>query len=242
MIMSRTYAIILAGGKGIRLNAPTPKQFLPLGGRPVLLWSLEAFNAVKEIDHILAVIHPDWISLANEILASRHIDKLLKIIPGGSTRQGSAYRALESCDFDDDDILLFHDAARPFIGTEIILKCLAEITRSGAAGVYVPSRDTIAFIDEGMVKSIPSREKTFCAQTPQGFRYSIIKNAHEEALQSGIPATDDIGLAINAGAAVTYIEGDYDNFKITTDLDYKLACFLAENRRQDNQTIEGLNQ
>ena len=230
--MGQNYAIILAGGRGIRLNAAAPKQFLPLGGRPVILWSLETFNAIKEIDHILVVVPADCMSLTEQLLASRSIDKILKIIPGGITRQESSYRALESCDFDEDDILLIHDAARPFISAETIRKCLAETARTGATGVYIPSRDTVALIENGAIGTIPAREKTYCAQTPQGFRYSVIRKAHDLALRGDRPATDDIGMAINAGIRVTFVEGEDANFKITTDLDYTLACHLADDKKQ----------
>ncbi len=228
--MGRNYAIVLAGGRGTRLNSATPKQFLQLGDRPILLWSLETFDTIDEIDHILAIIPADCISTAEQLLEKNRIDKLLKIVPGGVTRQESAYRALESCDFSDDDIVLIHDAARPFVTREIILKCLSETARVGAAGVYIQSRDTIALIDQETVREIPPREKTYCAQTPQGFRYSIIKNAHDRALCNGMPVTDDIGLALNSGATATWVEGDDSNFKITTDLDYRIACFLVGNK------------
>ncbi|MBN2157993.1 MAG: 2-C-methyl-D-erythritol 4-phosphate cytidylyltransferase [Spirochaetes bacterium] len=226
--MNKTYAIILAGGMGLRLNKRTPKQFLLLAGKPVLVWSLQTCNALAEIDHIIAVIPEEFIPQANELVAEYDIRKMLKIIPGGTTRQESAHNAIVSDNFDDNDILVFHDAARPFIRPDLLRSCVSEAGIHGAAAVYVPVQDTVAEIRDDFVVSVPPRDRIYYAQTPQAFRFSVIGSAHESAIAHGGFFTDDVSLAIAAGFRVKMIEGDYSNFKITTDFDYQAACRMAE--------------
>jgi 2-C-methyl-D-erythritol 4-phosphate cytidylyltransferase len=226
--MTRTYAIILAGGRGLRLDPRRPKQFLPLGGKPVIAWSLGLCETIAEIDHILTVIQEEFIPEAEKIAAAQGIHKILKFVPGGSTRQESAYNALTSVPFSSDDILLFHDAARPFISPETVRTCISETALHGAAAIYVPVNDTIAEISDGFVISIPPRERMFYAQTPQCFKYSIISKAHENSRNGAPSATDDVSLVLAAGFSVKMIRGDYSNFKITTDFDYQAACRMAE--------------
>lgn len=226
--MSTTYAIILAGGMGLRLNNRTPKQFLLLAGKPVLAWSLETCDALAEIDHIIAVTPEEFIPRASEIARDCGIRKMLKVIPGGATRQESAHKALTSFDFSDNDILVFHDAARPFVRPDVIRSCVSEAGIHGAAAVYVPVQDTVAEVRDDFVVSVPARDRIYYAQTPQAFRFSVIGRAHESALASGALFTDDVSLALAAGFKVKMIEGDYSNFKITTDFDYQAACRIAE--------------
>lgn len=225
--MSRTYAILLAGGRGLRLNRGTPKQFLPLGGKPVIAWSLDLCESLEEIDRILLVSPEEFMEEARTIAAARGVKKIMKYIPGGATRQESAYNAMTALPFDGEDILLFHDVARPFMRPELVRQCIAETARYGAAAIYVPVTDTIAEIRDGFVVSIPPRDTLFRAQTPQGFRYTIISKAHE-ACRDSATATDDVSLVIAAGFRTRMIEGDDSNFKITTDLDYQTACRMAD--------------
>jgi 2-C-methyl-D-erythritol 4-phosphate cytidylyltransferase len=226
--MAQTYAIILAGGRGLRLGSDVPKQFLPLGERPVIAWSLHSCNALDAVDRILVVIPKEFIPMAEKIAGKYNLHKVQKIIPGGATRQGSAFNALQSVEYHDDDLLLFHDAARPFVKPDIIRNCIAAARKHGAAAVYVPSQDTVAEIKNGFVVAVPPRDRYYSAQTPQAFLYPIISRAHRRAAETGFVATDDVSLALNAGYAVKMVEGDYTNFKITTDFDYRNACALAE--------------
>jgi 2-C-methyl-D-erythritol 4-phosphate cytidylyltransferase len=226
--MQRTYAVVLAGGSGLRLNDKVPKQFLPLGDRPVIAWSLQTFAACKEIDHILVVLPDRYIHQARQLFEKHSISKILNIVPGGDTRQESARNALAARPFDENDIILIHDAARPFIKEETVRACVRETRAHGAAGVYILVQDTIADIRNMFVASVPSRDSLYYAQTPQGFRFSIINAAHQAALRDGISATDDVSLVRSAGFPVKVVEGDYSNFKITTVLDYQAACSYAE--------------
>ncbi len=227
--MPKIYAIILAGGKGLRLEHELPKQFIDLGNGPIITWSLEKFNHLSDVDGIIVAVPLEYKKNIEEIVEKHKISKITKIVPGGSTRQGSSYNALFSMDFKEDDILLFHDAARPFFNEEIIKKCVEEAKIYGASGVYIKAIDTIAEADNGFVNAIPPRDKLYYTQTPQAFKYSIIKEAHDTAISKKITnATDDVQLVIDAGYKVRIVEGDPSNIKITTPSDLELARFIAD--------------
>ncbi len=225
--MNKIYAVILAGGKGIRLGRDIPKQFLPLGDRAVIFRTIDLFNSLDIIDEIIVVLPDDYISRFNEESDMFEYRKLLHIIPGGETRQGSAYNALSSVDYADQDIVIFHDAARPFVTADIVTNIIEAVRETGSAGSYVKVIDTITEIRDNLVESIPERDSLFATQTPQGFRYCIIKQAHDDAREAGITdATDDVSLVLRKGCRVKAVPGDYINFKITTENDYNHALQL----------------
>ncbi|PKL39015.1 MAG: 2-C-methyl-D-erythritol 4-phosphate cytidylyltransferase [Spirochaetae bacterium HGW-Spirochaetae-1] len=227
------HAIILAGGQGTRLGAETPKQFLPLGDKPVIRWSMDAFSAVREIDHIIIVCPRERIPWMKDHVAACPEPKVLKITAGGATRQESAWNALNCHDFHDNDILLFHDAARPFVTVEIIANCIQEARNTGACGVYIPATDTITEIIDTRVRAIPPRQYLYQTQTPQAFRYGVIRHAHDLARSSGSgTATDDVSLVMSSGSAVAAVQGSPENFKITTTFDYELAKWIAEKQKR----------
>jgi 2-C-methyl-D-erythritol 4-phosphate cytidylyltransferase len=229
--MNNTYAIILAGGRGLRFGTDRPKQFLPLKDKPIILWSLDKFSDIPEINGIIVVTPEEYINKTGEIIQDYATKKSIMVIAGGETRQQSSYNAIISMNFNDDDILIFHDAVRPFISKEIILKCIRETEGYGAAGVYVRAIDTVTEIKDTMVQSIPDREDLYYAQTPQSFRYTIIRHAHEMAIAGNVSkASDDVSLVLNAGYDVRAVEGDYRNIKITTPLDYEIAQSIQEER------------
>ncbi len=226
--MSKIYAIILAGGKGTRMGKDIPKQFLPLNGRSVLIRSIEKFHLIDMIDNIIVVLPEEYIKKFNSEIVNSSMDKVFKVVKGGKTRQGSVYNAVTSHNFNDKDILIFHDAARPFVDTHIIIKVIEAVRESGAAGTYIPAIDTISEIESGFVRSIPPREKLFYTQTPQAFLYKIILDAHKRALSMGIDnAADDVSLVIASGYKVKTVEGSPHNIKITTEDNYLYARYLS---------------
>lgn len=224
------YAVILAGGKGLRLGHDIPKQLLPLGGKPVLRWSAEAFHSAEEIDKMIIVAEKSSMDTIREVLPLSDFPKIVKFIEGGRERSDSSYNALLSIKFNPDDIILFHDAARPFITAGIIEDTVAEVKRSGAAGVYIPAVDTVTVAEQGRVSFIPERKDVYYAQTPQGFRYSIIREAHEKYREGllDIKVTDDVSLVMASGHEIKLVSGSASNFKITTDFDYRIAEFIAK--------------
>jgi 2-C-methyl-D-erythritol 4-phosphate cytidylyltransferase len=224
-IMQNIYAIILAGGYGKRLNSELPKQFILLNKKPVIIHTIEKFS-LPRISGIIIVVPEDYISYTEKLLKQYSIKNIIKIIKGGETRQGSSYNAIKCMNFNGSDILLFHDAARPFISKKIISNCIEETESNGSAGVYVRTTDTIAEIENKFVKSIPRRDLLYNTQTPQAFKYNIIKEAHDLGLSSENIPTDDVQLVINAGYKVKICEGDYNNIKITSQSDLDFAEFL----------------
>jgi 2-C-methyl-D-erythritol 4-phosphate cytidylyltransferase len=228
------YAIILAGGTGSRSGLSYPKQFAPIGGKPLIGHTLSAFQKHVQIEAILCVCHADHTDVLRGILESCAISKAAAIIPGGATRQGSVYNALTGFPFDPDDILLIHDAARPFVSAASITGVLEAAAERGSANLCVPATDTIIETDgKGSIVRIPDRSKMMCVQTPQGFRYEILKNAHERALSRGdVSATDDIGLVLENGEHPGIVEGDHANFKVTTARDLIIADALLSRGRE----------
>lgn len=227
--MNKTYTIILAGGKGLRIGGDIPKQFLPLGDRFMILRTIDLFDSLERIDGIIVVLPADCISTFYNELVKSNYRKITKVIEGGKTRQGSAYNALKSNDFDDEDILIFHDAARPFIDKETVISLINAVEETGSAGTYVKVIDTIAEIKDNFVNNIPDRNILYSAQTPQGFRFRVIKKAHDDAREAGIiDATDDVTLVLRTGGRVEAVPGNYDNFKITTESDYRRALRFLE--------------
>ncbi len=226
----KIYAIILAGGKGLRLGEETPKQFLPLGDKSVIMWSIEAFINSNEVTSVIIVTPEMHRERMNQIIDDMEdSSKIFKIVTGGDTRQESVYNALTCNNFNKDDILLFHDAARPFLSNRVIQDSISLTKIFGASGVYVPAIDTITKIEGDDIISIPDRENLFYTQTPQSFKYDIIKNAHDKARKkSTFRATDDVSLVKQAGIPVKKVEGEYENFKITTYSDYEAALIKVK--------------
>ena len=239
----RNIAVILAGGTGSRMGSSVPKQFLELGGRTVIEYSIETFCSHPAIDEVAVVVHPDWRGRMEEIVAcgqwSVASGKLKKIIDGGSERYMSSLNAIMAyIDEPDDTNLLLHDAARPFVSVEIIDRVVASLQCHEAVGVAVPSTDTVWEVHpdmggELMVKSekceiprfvarIPERRLMWRAQTPQAFRLPLIRDAYQRALQDPMfQATDDCGVVRKymPGTKIAVVEGVERNMKVTTPQD-----------------------
>lgn len=220
-------AVILAGGKGLRLGGNIPKQMLLLGDKPVISWSVDTFHKIKQIDKIIIVSEKSLINEMKGLFPETNYPKILSFVEGGEERSDSSYNALISSNFNNEDIFLFHDAARPFISEDIIIELINKVNISGACGTYIQATDTITIVKDSIVKSIPERKTVYSAQTPQGFRYDLIKKAHiYQKDVKNISITDDVSLVVNLGYKVSTINGSKENIKITTDLDLKFAEFI----------------
>ncbi len=227
--MPQTCAIILAGGAGTRMGKGMPKQFLPLGGHAIIEWTVALFEHNENVDTIVMVSPPDYMDKIRALVEMRGPNKVSAIVSGGPTRRDSSWNGLTAADFGDGDIVLIHDAARPFAARATIDGCIETAKQFGAAGAYVKAVDTISEISGDEVVAIPPRDSLYYTQTPQAFRYDVIRLAHEKARTSGIStATDDVSLAIAAGFRVVRVEGSYGNIKITTQSDYDYARYLVE--------------
>ena len=205
-------AIIVAAGRGERLGADVPKQYLPLGGRPVLYHAAAVLNAHPGIGPVRAVIRPE--DRERYEAAVEGLD-LLEPVPGGATRQESVRLGLESLETHAPANVLIHDAARPFLEADLIGRLIGALAASPGALAALPLADTLKRADGGKVLETLDRAGLWRAQTPQGFHFDAILKAHQSVRgRSGF--TDDAAVAEAAGLPVALVTGDEDNFKITT--------------------------
>ena len=226
------YAIILAGGTGTRTGLSFPKQFAPFAGKTVIEITISAFEQIPLIDGIVLICHPDHIPLLKNIINEACFTKIRGVFPGGKTRQESSLNGINALPFHSDDIILIHDAARPFVSPEIISRVIHASIQYGASLPAIPPTDSLFTVSEGFMNGQMDRKSVFCAQTPQGFRHNVILEAHRKAISENWNiATDDAGLAMRAGVKVHVVEGSDRNIKITTANDLILAeAMIKENR------------
>jgi 2-C-methyl-D-erythritol 4-phosphate cytidylyltransferase len=217
-------AVILSAGKGNRMKAKINKQFLMLQNKPVIAYTLAAFEQCSEIDEIIVVVASDELEyFKTNILHKFDFHKVKEVVAGGKERQQSAYIGLKSVS-QDSEIILIHDGARPFVSQQTIINCIDEAKLCGAASAGMPSKDTIKIVDQnGIVTSTPPRDRVWQTQTPQAFKRALIIEAHEIARHKGITATDDAMLIEMLGYSVKMVTGTYENIKITTPDDLSLG-------------------
>lgn len=218
-------AIIVAGGNGSRIGGETPKQFLEVGGKPIIIHCMEAFNQHDEIDSIIAVCQPEHMEFLHRHVKAYGIFKLQKVVEAGATRQESVLNGLRAVN-NKNKIVLIHDAARPLVSGKMISDNIAAVTLYGAAVTAVPAVDTMFISQDGISAGQPlTRNGLYSAQTPQSFRFDIIMAAHLAANDASV--TDDCQLVLAAGHKVAIVQGSELNFKVTTrsDLD-KLRALI----------------
>ncbi|HSL92127.1 MAG TPA: 2-C-methyl-D-erythritol 4-phosphate cytidylyltransferase [Candidatus Limnocylindrales bacterium] len=219
--MAKVVAIVVAGGSGKRMGGDTPKQFLPLGGRPILERTISALAASTQIDGILLALPP---GLPGNVKASyRGLPKVLQAVDGGAERQDSVRNALSAVP-DEAEVILVHDAVRPFVSGDLLARCVVLAREHGAVVPVVPVRETVKAWDrKGKTLSTVDRSLLFRAQTPQAFRAGILRAAYEKAEAGGWRGTDDASLVEGAGYPVTPIPGEEANIKITTPEEFRMA-------------------
>ena len=226
----KVIALIPAAGMGRRMAAGVNKQYLLLGGKPIVARTASIFQELERIDDVYLVIPSEEIPYCREQVVERYgLTKVRSIVPGGAERQHSVLNGLRALgDLSDDDVVLIHDGVRPFIPVRVIEEAIAVARIHDGALVAVPAKDTIKLVEDGVVTDTPPRERLWLAQTPQAFRYGIIRQAHEAAASAGYLGTDDAALVERLGLKVHVVQGDYRNIKITTPEDMQLAeAFLA---------------
>lgn len=222
-------AIIAAGGRGARMGGERAKQFLELSGKPVIIHTLMRFEACSTLGEIVVVVPSSETKTFLEIAARFSLKKLARVVAGGETRAESVWRGLQSVRAATTKIVAVHDAARPLVTPEEIDRTVREAERSGAAILAAPVVDTIKEVEGGKVAQSLERSRLWRAQTPQCFRYEILRRAYEEALSSGsLDATDDSALVERIGREVAIVEGGERNLKITTPRDLVLAEILLK--------------
>lgn len=182
----KTAVVIAAAGKGTRIGASVPKQYLKIGGEPILVKTLKAFSTLDAIDNIFIVTNKEYVDHCDKIVRENMIDKVKKIVEGGKERQDSVYNALQAIDKEcpDTEYVLVHDGARPYVTHDLILDVIKSVADKGAAVACVPMKDSLRRFD-GEVSHSVNRAEYFAVQTPQGFRKSYILKAYEKAFNEG---------------------------------------------------------
>ncbi|MDZ7722908.1 MAG: 2-C-methyl-D-erythritol 4-phosphate cytidylyltransferase [candidate division KSB1 bacterium] len=226
-------AIIVAAGSGQRMRCKTPKQFIEIAGKPILQHTLQVFESCDDIDDILVVLPPEWVSVYDPIFRSDwKISKLMQTVAGAGQRHLSVWNGLQALP-DDTEIVIIHDGVRPLITRDIIRNSIYTAARDGAAVVGVQSKDTIKRVkDTRIVETIP-RDDLILVQTPQTFRKDVILAANRSAFDTDRFSTDDAALAEMAGYPVTLVPGIWTNIKITSPEDLKVAEWLLRERSQE---------
>jgi 2-C-methyl-D-erythritol 4-phosphate cytidylyltransferase len=229
----KTIGVILGGGRGIRMSpSRQPKQFLPLEGKPIFLYSIEAFDACPSIDEILVVVPPGMTVRTKSLLKRLDFRHPLRIMVGGKRRQDSSFKAVQSlAKRGDVQFVAIHDAVRPLITPEIIEKAIREAKEWGASTVATKTTDTVLEVRDGCVVSIPERDVLYNAQTPQVFRLDLIWRGHRAARRAGLlDATDDVQLVLRLGIRVRLVEASPENIKVTTRRDLDAASLLIRKK------------
>jgi 2-C-methyl-D-erythritol 4-phosphate cytidylyltransferase len=243
----QVFVILPAAGLGTRMSHghATPnaaKQFLTLGGIPILIHSLRAFAAVPQVTAIYVAVRKSEMTRARSQMTEYGLGGRVVIVEGGDTRQESVSRALAALPVaigapksEDDDIVLVHDAVRPLIDAETIARTIDAAAKHGAAIVGLPAIDTIKQVertaDGAIIRTTIPREYVVQAQTPQGFRLGLLKRAFAEAEADGFYGTDEASLLERAGATVAVVPGSAANMKITHPGDLDLAEFYLARRK-----------
>ncbi len=227
----RVFVILPAAGIGTRMAAATagPKQFVAVGGVPVLVHSLRAFVAVPRVVSIWVAVRRQEMARVEDQVKEYGLGDRVHVVEGGDNRQHSVHNALAALVCAPDDIVLVHDAVRPLIDAATIERTIEAIGKHGAAIVGLPAVDTIKQVertaDGAIISSTIPRERVVQAQTPQGARYDLLKRAFDEAEADEFAGTDEASLLERAGVEVAVVQGSARNFKITQPGDIELAEF-----------------
>jgi 2-C-methyl-D-erythritol 4-phosphate cytidylyltransferase len=221
-------AIIPVAGQGKRFSGKTPKQFLKIGGRPIIEITLQKFVSHREINHGIVVVPENEIDFSHSLF--RRIDgfdKKFKIISGGKERQDSVYNGLMRIP-PNTDIVVVHDGVRPLVSSQLISNSIKTAIQTGACIAALPVKETIKRVKNETVLETISRDHLWQVQTPQTFKHSILKEAHEKARETDFYSTDESSLVEWNGHPVNIIQGEYSNIKITTNDDLELSQFLYQ--------------
>ena len=216
--------VIVAAGKGTRLQSELPKPFLSIAGKPILVHTLRRFALIEAVRCVVVVVAAEREALCQEVLHTHGPwPQPITIVHGGTERQDSVRNGLAALE-PQCEIVVIHDAARPFIGVEAIQRSIDAAAEAGSAVVATPVRDTIKRAGaQHTIRETVSRHDLWLAQTPQTFRVEVIRAAHRWARQQDIAGTDDAALVEQMGRSVRIVPGDALNFKITTPDDLALA-------------------
>lgn len=225
------YAEILAGGKGTRMgNTEVPKQFLKLGDKPIVVHTIEKFLLNSEISKILVVVPEAWINTTKDLIKKYILQKdKIEVVQGGTTRNETVVNGIKYIEkeygLNDEDIIVTHDAVRPFVSYRIIEENIQYAKEYGATDTVIPAVDTIVVSDNhNIISDIPVRDKMYQGQTPQSFNAKLLLDTYKKLSENEKNIlTDAAKIMVLKGVGVKLVEGEYYNMKITTQYDLLLA-------------------
>jgi len=232
--MNRITAILPAAGLGTRMGVETPKQFLELGGEPLVIFTLRRLAACAAITDFILATRADELSFLEDRVSKARIGRPARVVHGGETRQQSVANALAQV-APETEIVMVHDAVRPFVTVEQLDRLIAEARERGAVILGIPAIDTVKEVkrerlpeDVARITGTIPRERIVLAQTPQAFRYGILREAFARAEADGVTASDEASLVERMGQDVYVVVGSERNLKITRPADMDLARFYLE--------------
>ncbi len=220
--MKRVSVIVVAAGEGKRFGDAKPYALLK--GKPILEWSLDAFEAHEDVAEVILVLRDD----SRKKVYSERYTKIVSVVKGGEKRQDSVLSGFRQIDPTKAEKVLVHDGVRPLVSSELIGRIIEAVQEKGAVVPAVPLKDTVKRVDGQEVKQTLEREKLFCVQTPQGFFYSVLKAAFDQAAEENFYGTEEAALVERTGKKVYVVQGDPKNIKITTPEDIKIAEAFIE--------------
>lgn len=221
-------AVIPAAGIGSRMQTDRAKQILELAGAPLLVHTLRRFEECDAVHQVILILQPNLTSEVLALISRYNLKKIARVVGGGAERQDSVYRGLQVIKPETAGIVAVHDAVRPFVRPDEIRQVIERAETTGAALMALAATDTIKQVHRGRVQRTLDRRRIYHAQTPQAFRYEIIKAAYDRAYAEGYAATDDSQLVERAGHRVSVVEGSPINIKITRPLDLRVAEAIQE--------------
>ena len=225
-------AIIAAAGRGMRMGGDAQaKQFRELGGTPIIIHTLKRFEQCATIGQLVVVVPGSDVSEFIALAGRYRLSKLARVVAGGRTRTETVWRGLQAIRAATAEVVAVHDGVRPFVTPEEIDRTVRAAQTGGAAILALPVTDTIKEVCDGRVTRTLERATLWHAQTPQCFRYDLLRRAYEQAIAENIEVTDDSALVERLGAIVAVIEGDARNIKITRPEDIALAEILVHSSK-----------
>lgn len=235
--MSRIVAILPAAGLGTRMGHDRPKQILELEGAPIVIHSLRRIASCAEVTDIILATRVDLIANLEERIRAERVRQSIRVVRGGDSRQESVAEALREVP-NDTEIVLVHDAVRPFVTAEQVHRVIEEARVFGAAILGIPAMDTVKEVKRGslpedvaLITATVPRERVVLAQTPQAFQTKILKDAFAQAEADGVNASDEAGLVERVGRDVHVVLGSERNIKITKPADMELARFYLQTEK-----------
>ena len=229
----KAVAIIPAAGTGKRMEGEVSKQYLVLGGVPILVHTLRKFEEAPAIDAVFLVVPAGDVDIIRRDMIDFYgLKKVKKVLPGGRERQDSVKAGIDSLP-EETQVVVIHDGVRPFVTADLIVLSVEGARQFGAVSLGVPVKDTVKSVETGgWVEHTMERTKLWLTQTPQAFRREVIQEAYRRAFAEGFYGTDDASLVERMGIRVRMLPGIYENIKITTPGDLDLGAILVKNRER----------